>query len=93
MKTDTKTTILLAFLIHRTTMQQMKLKDLYIACKHYMEEGYGEKTLVVSGDNEGNHYHGMFYTLTPITAENKDGFQDLIYDNNEMNLENIIVVG
>lgn len=58
-----------------------------------MDKGYGEKILVVSGDNEGNHYHGMFYTLTPITAENKDGFQDLIYDNNEMNLENIIVVG
>jgi hypothetical protein len=71
----------------------MKLKDLYIACKHYMDKGYREKTLVVIGDNEGNHYHGMFYTLTPITAENKDGFQDLIYDNNEMNLENIIVVG
>ena len=74
-------------------MQQMKLKDLYIACKRQMEAGNGEKTLVVSGDNEGNHYHGMFYTLTPITAENKDGFQDLIYDNNELNLENIIVVG
>jgi hypothetical protein len=71
----------------------MKLKDLYIACKHYMDKGYREKTLVVIGDNEGNHYHGMFYTLTPITAENKDGFQDLICDNNEMNLENIIVVG
>ncbi len=74
-------------------MHQMKLKDLYIACKNQMEAGNGEKSLVVSGDNEGNHYHGMFYTLTPITAENKDGFQDLIYDNNEMNLENIIVVG
>ena len=74
-------------------MKQIKLKDLYEACKRQMEAGNGEKSLVVSGDNEGNHYHGMFYTLTPITAENKEGFQGLIYDNNEMSLENIIVVG
>ena len=74
-------------------MQQIKLKDLYEACKRQMEAGNGEKSLVVSGDNERNHYYGMFYTLTPITAENKEGFQGLIYDNNEMSLENIIVVG
>ena len=71
----------------------MKLKDLHQACKRLMDAGHGEKTLVVSGDNEGNHYHGMFYTLTLITAENKDSFRGLIYDSTESNLENIIIVG
>ena len=71
----------------------MKLKDLYEDCKRLMEAGNGEKSLVVAADNEGNGYHGMFYTLTVITPENKKDFFGLIGDNSEPNLENIIVVG
>ena len=74
-------------------MGQIKLKDLYQACKEQMEAGYGEKSLVVAADNEGNSYHGMFYTLTVITPENVDGFVGLIGDNAEPNIHNIIVVG
>lgn len=74
-------------------MKQIKLKDLDQACKEQMERGNGEKSLVVAADNEGNGYHGMFYTLTVITPENVDGFTGLIGDNNEPNIHNIIVVG
>ena len=74
-------------------MDQIKLKDLYQACKKLMKEGHGEKSLVVAADNEGNGYHGMFFTLTVITPENADGFRGLIGDNAEANLFNIIVVG
>lgn len=74
-------------------MKQIKLKDLYLACKKQMEAGNGEKSLVVSADNEGNGYHGMFYTLTVITPENADGFEGLIGDNSEADINNIIVVG
>ena len=44
-------------------MRQIKLKDLYQACKEQMEKGNGEKSLILSDDNEGNGYHGMFFTL------------------------------
>jgi len=74
-------------------MKQIKLKDLYQACKEQMEKGNGDKSLVVAADNEGNGYHGMFYTLTVITPDNIDGFSDLIGDNAEPDLLNIIVVG
>lgn len=74
-------------------MEQIKLKDLYQACKRLMKEGHGEKSLVLSDDNEGNGYHGMFFTLTVITPENKDGFIGLINDNTESDLKNIIIVG
>ena len=74
-------------------MEQIKLKDLYQACKEQMEAGNGERSLVLSDDNEGNGYHGMFFTLTVITPENKKDFFGLIGDNSEPNLENIIVVG
>ena len=74
-------------------MGQIKLKDLYLACKEQMEAGNGEKSLILSDDNEGNGYHGMFFTLTVITPENVDGFSGLIGDNAEPNIHNIIVVG
>ena len=74
-------------------MEQVKLKDLYEACKKAMKAGMGEKSLVVAADNEGNRYHGMFYTLLPITKENVDDFRGLVYDNNENDLLNAIVVG
>lgn len=71
----------------------MKLKDLYQACKELMKKGHGEKSLIVAADNEGNGYHGMFFTLTVITPENADGFVGLIGDNAEPNIYNLIVVG
>ena len=74
-------------------MDQIKLKDLYQACKKLMKKDHGEKSLVLAADNEGNGYHGMFFTLTVITPENADGFRGLIGDNAEPNLFNIIVVG
>lgn len=74
-------------------MNQIKLKDLYKDCKKLMEAGHGEKSLILSDDNEGNGYHGMFFTLTVINKDNKNDFSGLIYDNNEPNLENMIVVG
>lgn len=74
-------------------MEQIKLKDLYHDCKVLMEKGYGEKSLILSDDNEGNGYHGMFFTLTPITHENVDNFSGLIGDNAEPNIHNIILVG
>lgn len=74
-------------------MQQIKLKELYAVCKKLMKEGHGNKTLVLSDDNEGNGYHGMFFTLTVITPDNKSAFAGMVSDNQEPNLENMIIVG
>ena len=74
-------------------MEQLKLKDLYQACKMLMDMGKGEKTLVLSDDNEGNGFHGMFFALTEIDEDNVEGFSGLIYDNSEPDIHNIIVVG
>ena len=74
-------------------MKQIQLKDLYHECQRIMKEGKGEKYLILSDDNEGNGYHGMFYTLLEVTKDNKDDIGDLIGDNAEPDLENLIVVG
>ncbi len=74
-------------------MTQVKLKDLYRECKKLMDAGYGERSLVVSCDNEGNQYHGMFYTLLVVDASNKECFDGLIGDSCETDLEKMIIVG
>lgn len=51
------------------------------------------RSLFLSDDNEGNGYHGMFFTLTVITPDNVDEFEGFISDNAEPNIHNIIVVG
>lgn len=74
-------------------MQQMKLKDLYLQCTKLMSKGLGDKTLIVSNDNEGNGYHGMFYTLTDISEEDVEYYEGLVYDSNEDDLTKCIIVG
>lgn len=72
-------------------MKQMKLKDLYAACKREVENGNGEKYLIAPSDNEGNGYHGVFFLLTPII--NGELYDGLLMDSVERNPENCIVVG
>lgn len=70
-------------------MRQMKLKDLYNACKKEMAKGNGEKTLVVANDNEGNEYHGMFFTISPCD----ESYRNLIMDSQEYEPKNLLVIG
>ena len=74
-------------------MEQLKLIDLYTACKKLVKEGHGEKRLVISSDNEGEELRGMCFSLTPVTADNADEYKKRIYDNVENNLYNIVIVG
>ena len=74
-------------------MRQMKLKDFFLQCKKLMNKGLGDKTLIVSNDNEGNGYHGMFYTLTDVTEEDAKYYEGLVYDSIEEDLTNCIIVG
>lgn len=68
---------------------QLRLRDLYAACRLQMEKGNGDKVLVVSDDNEGNGYHGMFFAISPCEPDTAR----LIYDSNENRPSNILIVG
>ena len=74
-------------------MDQLTVKDLYEACKLHINKGNGDKLIVISDDNEGNGYHGMFYALTEITDENRDCFIGLISDSQDTNTNNLIILG
>ncbi len=52
-------------------------------------KGNGDKVVIISDDNEGNGFHGLFYDFT----ENFDSFEDLISDSVENTSDKAIILG
>lgn len=73
-------------------MEQLTVKELCAICMQEIRNGNGDKKIVVSDDNEGNGYHGLFYGLTEID-DNDSYLGSLIYDTQEEQLCNLIILG
>lgn len=72
-------------------MKQLTVNDLLKICKNEVKKGNGERIIVISDDNEGNGYHGLFYHFTIIDENEKDFFE--VYDSQEHDINKIIVLG
>lgn len=72
-------------------MKQLTVKDLLAICKKEVQNGNGDRIIVISDDNEGNGYHGLFYHFTIIDENEKKFFQ--VYDSQETDINKIIVLG
>lgn len=70
-------------------MEQLTVKDLRKFCEQEIKAGNGDKLIVVSDDNEGNGFHGLFYGFTPCT-EDYDGY---IYDSTTNDIKKLIALG
>lgn len=69
--------------------KQITVKDLLKLCKQAVKEGNGDKNIVISDDNEGNGFHGMFYGFTPVDEYT----EELIYDSHTHSPKDTIVLG
>lgn len=47
-------------------MKALTIKDLYNECLKEIKKGNGDKTIMISSDDEGNSYHYLWYSFTPI---------------------------
>lgn len=70
-------------------MKQITVKELLELCQEQIEKGNGDKNIVLSDDNEGNGYHGMFYGFT----DNSEDFIDDIYDSETKDFDDTIILG
>ena len=70
-------------------MDQMTIEKLCELCKMQVQAGNGKKKIVISDDNEGNGYHGLFYGFTPVTEE----FEDDIYDSQSKSPDDTVILG
>lgn len=68
---------------------QITVRELLKLCQQEIARGNGDKHIVISDDNEGNGYHGMFYGFTPC----KRKFQDDIYDSRYSSENDTIILG
>ena len=71
--------------------KQLTVKDLYKLCKNEINKGNSDRILVISDDNEGNGFHGLFYGFTEIDEKDKEYYP--IYDSVETDIKKIIVLG
>lgn len=72
-------------------MKQLTINELLELCKKQVKKGNGDKKIVISDDNEGNGYHGLFYAFTEIEEEEKEYYQ--VYDSETNDINKIIVLG
>lgn len=47
------------------------VRQLHEILKQAVKDGYGDKHILISGDDEGNSFHTLFYGLTTDTEELK----------------------
>lgn len=70
-------------------MDQLTVNELLDLCKKEIKNGNGNKRIVISDDNEGNGYHGLFYGFT----KNVNDFADEIYDSVSSSSDDTIILG
>lgn len=67
------------------------VNKLYDLCKEQRKLGNGNKTILISDDDEGNGYHTLFFGFSPKEDIFGGQFPPMAHDNNEN--ENVIVLG
>lgn len=70
-------------------MSQITVEQLLVLCREAINEGHGKKNIVISDDNEGNGYHGMFYGFSTIDEYT----EELIYDSKTKSKDDTIILG
>lgn len=78
-------------------MQQMTVKMLATHLDELLTKHpeIADKLIVISDDNEGNGYHGMFYGLVYNykTVKETIQFSNGVYDSNSENPKDIVILG
>lgn len=57
-------------------IRAITVKQLQKHCEAAIKNGYGDKKILISRDDEGNEYHELFFSFTPADKI----FDESIYD-------------
>lgn len=82
-------------------MKPLTIKQLYQECRNEINKGNGDKVIMISQDDEGNGYHYLWYSFTPVEKfeepieyKGKTFKEEFIYANeNIAKKENTMVLG
>ena len=76
-------------------MTQMTVHKLFLELMDLVTKGQGNKKVVVADDNEGNGYHGIYYSVTSDPKEVKENIEasNGLYDSQTENYKDIVIIG
>ena len=73
-------------------MKGITVKQLRTFCNKAIKEGNGDKTILISSDDEGNSYHTLYYEfITDKKIIDELHNYGLFHDNN--NSDDIVILG
>ena len=73
-------------------MDELTIKELALICAREIAIGNGNKKILLSNDDEGNGYHGLFYHFAPLDSYDID-IVDSCLGINESNVNEYVVLG
>ena len=74
-------------------MAQLTLNDLKKHVDKAVKNGHGDKYVVISDDNEGNGFHGLFFGVTPISKEDWVYYESLVNDSVVCDYRYLVILG
>ena len=78
-------------------LKNITVKELRDRLDQAVKAGLGDLQIVISDDNEGNGFHGLFYGLTfpqkTASKEDKEYWKSLVHDSCTDNLDDIVFLG
>lgn len=77
--------------LNESKVQQVTVKEMYMALGKAIKNGDGDKYLIAANDNEGNGYHGVFYHIS--TCEQCGVTPSDISDSMIKDVNNLMVIG
>lgn len=77
--------------------KNITVKELRDLLDKHVRAGRGERQIVISDDNEGNGFHGLFYepifVSKTASQQDKTYYKDLIHDSCTYELDDIVFLG
>jgi hypothetical protein len=80
-------------------MKTITVEELFKLCKEEKAKGNGKKKILISGDDEGNSYHELFFGFTPTQEEGNPqdffgvAYIDRPYGITDENVNDYIILG
>lgn len=78
-------------------MKELTINELWKLCVSERKKGNGGKRILISNDDEGNGFHGLFYGFTPTTkpGQSTNYFEEscAICPVNSNEVEDYIILG
>lgn len=73
-------------------MKIQTVLDLYLACMRLINEGKGDKKILISDDDEGNGFHSLYFGFTDDIKEIKK-IKKICYFADDNNPEDVVLLG